>query len=982
MILRTIASIALGAAIVGQSALALAEPGFFEFVVADAPAPGTEEGSTKPAPENPPPQSPAPPQEKSSPPPQSPAPPEEKAAPAPQEEKPAPPPAAEQPSPPAPGEGITELPPVKVAPAPEAKPPQKPKPRVTQRPAPEPARAAPPPPPSRSAPRVARRPAPVREPAPAAPSRAARAPAAPVTPSRGAPGNAPAPARAAAPAAQEAAAPSEAGAPSELTASEATAETEFSEGVPMSPVKGSEIPLEKVPSAVSQVTSVEIEHSGSPAIEQAIQQQVPGAIISDVNGNPFSTDIQFRGFTASPVEGTPQGLAVYQNGVRINEVFGDTVNWDLIPSSAINSIAVVTGNPLYGLNALGGALNISMKDGFGFQGVESDTRLGSYGRYQEYLQLGKEVDNFAAYAAVEGIWDQGWRQFSPSEVRRGYFDIGAKDNNTEFHINFTGAENALGVVGPTPVQLVEADYGAVFTNPQTSVNQLAMLSMNGSTKLTDTWSLSAVAYWRSFHQQHVDGNVSSVAPCNILNGGSGYDAASLLCLQTANSGILPVTDQSGNTIPTGKYYGPNATVGEIDFSTNNTNSYGATLQATDKDKLFEHNNIFIAGASVDRGYAKTTSDAELGTLDTQNWVITGNGVYLSGPVDIAPVDLNTITTYYGLYFTDTFDVNDALSVTAGGRYNYEDLSLYDPTGLLTGDHLYTRFNPMAGATYKFNSNLSAYGGYAEANRAPTPAELGCSNPDQPCVLAEFLVSDPNLKQVVSKTWQGGLRGAFSPFGYGRLSWTAGVFHTEDFDEILTAISPLIPTRGYFQNAGNTLREGAEASLHYKWDQLTVHANYAYVDAIFLSYIAIPSPNNPFANADGNIFVHPGDHLPVIPPHRFKLSFDYSLTDAWSVGADLVLASSQYFFGDESNQNPQLPGYGVVNFRTSYEMWKGVTIYGLINNVFDHKYATYGAFYDTGIYNVSGNPSAPNLTNPDTITPAQPLSFYAGLKVRF
>ncbi len=29
--------------------------------------------------------------------------------------------------------------------------------------------------------------------------------------------------------------------------------------------------------------------------------------------------------------GTPQGLAVYQNGVRINEVFGDTVNWDLIP---------------------------------------------------------------------------------------------------------------------------------------------------------------------------------------------------------------------------------------------------------------------------------------------------------------------------------------------------------------------------------------------------------------------------------------------------------------------------------------------------------------------------------------------------------------------------------------------------------------------------------------------------------------------------
>jgi outer membrane receptor protein involved in Fe transport len=754
------------------------------------------------------------------------------------------------------------------------------------------------------------------------------------------------------------------------------------EGVPLTPVKGSEVPLEKAPGAVSKVSSAEIERTGSPAIEQAIQQYVPGAIISDVNGNAFSTDIQFRGFTASPVEGTPQGLAVYQNGVRINEVFGDTVNWDLIPASAIKSMALVTGNPLYGLNALGGALNVAMKDGFDFQGVESDTRFGSYGRFQEYLQLGKQIDNFAAYAAVEGIWDNGWRYYSPSEVRRAYFDLGAKDKDTEVHINFTGAENALGIVGPAPIQLLSEDYSSVFTNPQTTVNQLAMLSVNGSAKLTDTWSISAVAYWRSFHQQHVDGNVSSVAPCNILNGGTGYDPAGPLCLQTANGAIVPVTDQFGNTVTTGKYFGPNQTIGEVDYSTNNTNSYGATLQATDKDKLLGRSNIFIAGASIDRGFVKAASDAELGPVNTQTWVVTGDGVYLSGPVDIAPVDLHTTTAYYGLYFTDTLDLTDALSATAGGRYNYEDLSLYDPAGLLTGDHLYTRFNPMAGATYKFNSNLSAFGSYAEANRAPTPAELGCANPAQPCVLAEFLVSDPNLKQVVSKTWQAGLRGTFSPFGYGRLNWNADVFRTEDYNDILTAISPLIPTRGYFQNAGNTLREGVEASLTYTWDRLTVNANYAYVDATFLSNIIIPSPNNPFADANGNIFVHPGDHLPIIPPQRFKLSFDYGLSDAWKVGADLVCASPQYYFGDESNQNPQLPGYGVVNFRTSYEVVKGVVIYGLINNVFDHKYATYGAFYDTGIFNVSGNPSAPNLTNPDTITPAQPLSIYVGLKVTF
>jgi iron complex outermembrane recepter protein len=442
-------------------------------------------------------------------------------------------------------------------------------------------------------------------------------------------------------------------APAPLTPAEAEAAAEaaatpggFDQGIPMSPVKGSEIPLEKVPSAVGQVTSTQIEQTGSPAVEQSIQQYVPGAIISDVNGNAFSTDVQFRGFTASPVEGTPQGLAVYQNGVRINEVFGDTVNWDLIPTTAIKSMALVTGNPLYGLNALGGAINITMKDGFDFQGVESDTRVGSYGRFQEYLQLGKQIDNFAAYAAFEGVWDQGWRQFSPSAVRRAYVDLGVKDKDSEFHINFTGAETALGVVGPTPVELLAPDYGAVFTSPQTTNNELAMLSMNGSTKLTDTWTLSAVGYLRSFHQQHVDGNVSDVAPCTGQNadGTPNANNPNLLCLVTATGIEQYALNQRGQTITTAQYYGPNDTIGETDRSTNNANSFGTTLQATDKDNIYGHNNIFIAGASVDHGFVKSTSDAELGTLNTQNWVNTGNGLFLTGPTDIAPVNLATSTT--------------------------------------------------------------------------------------------------------------------------------------------------------------------------------------------------------------------------------------------------------------------------------------------------------------------------------------------------
>ena len=153
--------------------------------------------------------------------------------------------------------------------------------------------------------------------------------------------------------------------------------------------------VDKVPSSINFVDARQIQRTNSLNITDALQQNVPAININEVAGNPFQPSVEFRGFVGSPVSGTPQGLAVYQNGVRINEAFGDTVNWDLIPTAAIKSIAVVTNNPAFGLNALGGAVTVQMKDGFGYQGAEIDTMGGSYGRLQSSAQWGKQVDNFA-----------------------------------------------------------------------------------------------------------------------------------------------------------------------------------------------------------------------------------------------------------------------------------------------------------------------------------------------------------------------------------------------------------------------------------------------------------------------------------------------------------------------------------------------------------------------------------------------------------
>ena len=147
--------------------------------------------------------------------------------------------------------------------------------------------------------------------------------------------------------------------------------------VPTAPTPTSDsaatVEADQVPASVNVVDSREIARTDSLNITTALEQRVPGISINEVTGNPFQPDIQFRGFVASPVAGTPQGLAVYQNGVRINEAFGDTVNWDLIPTTAVRSIDVVTNNPAFGLNALGGAVVVQMKDGFSYQGAELNT---------------------------------------------------------------------------------------------------------------------------------------------------------------------------------------------------------------------------------------------------------------------------------------------------------------------------------------------------------------------------------------------------------------------------------------------------------------------------------------------------------------------------------------------------------------------------------------------------------------------------------
>jgi iron complex outermembrane recepter protein len=725
---------------------------------------------------------------------------------------------------------------------------------------------------------------------------------------------------------------------------------------------------DKIPSNVQVLSAPDFSHTVTPDLLQAMERALPGVALSDQTGNQFQLDLNYRGFIASPVIGTPQGIAVYQNGVRINEVFGDIVNWDFIPEYAISAMTLVPSNPVYGLNAIGGALSMQMKNGFTYQGIQGEVNGGSYGRIGSSVQAGGQVGNLSGYIAADAIDDAGWRQDSPSSLRRVYMDLGARGDETEFHVTFTGADNNFGAAAATPVQLLAQNWSSIYTVPQTTQNQLAFLTASASWKPTDTWTYQANAYFRSFNQAHVDGNGT-----NTQN--SGCPDPTVLCFPNLDGTLSNLVTTTGQTVPSTGLLGTSV-LGEIDRTWTNTNSFGGSLQAASSEKVFGHGNNFVVGVSVDRGLVQFSTTSELGTINPNQFpFVQGVGLFIDQPSgDVAPVGLGATTLYAGVYTTDTFDVTPRLSITAGARFNFAQINLTDEIGndpLLNGSHDYSHFNPMIGATYKITPNLTAYGDFAVANRAPTPLELGCSDPVRPCLIDSALVGDPNLNQVVTYTFEAGLRGHLE-INRGDLNWTVGAYHALNTDDIINVASPIIGHE-YFQNAGDTLRQGIEANLTYKWEDWSIYSNFTYVDAIFLNSETLSSPFNPYADANGLIYVVPGDHLTGIPDFRYKLGAEYQITKPWKLGADLNIIGSQWLVGDESNQNPKVPAYWVVNLHSSYKLTDNVELFALVRNLFDQHYYTYGTFFD-----VTTTPYL-NLTDPRTFLPGMPLAAYVGVR---
>jgi iron complex outermembrane recepter protein len=746
--------------------------------------------------------------------------------------------------------------------------------------------------------------------------------------------------------------------------------------VGITPVPGFKVDKDKIPGNIQTLRSSDLTRNGAASVLGALDQQVSGVNFNDTLADPFQPDVLFRGFEASPALGTPQGMAVYQNGVRINEAFGDTVNWDLIPDIAIDRIDVLSATSVFGLNALGGAAAVTMKNGFTYKGFDATVSGGSFNQRQAQAEYGVSDGALGAYVAVNSLKEGGWRHFAQDRIRQYYLDLSLHTDTITSDLSYSRGNNRLFGQGPAPVQSLAISTENVFTGPQNNINNVDMITLNTTYNFTPTLALSNVVYFRNYRQTVANGDNSDYAACDA------DVAPGLLC-----DGDYVLTDTLGQHIPDITNGGATI-IGQNDYEDIHSQTWGGSLQFSSTDKVLGHGNSFAVGASVDTSTTNFFSGTWLGVLNpalsvlpSPYFVATPEGVDSTA----TPVDLNANNKYYGVYLTDTFDIIDALSVTLTSRYNIAKVDLTDRNGeALDGNNRYTHFDPSAGVTYKVAPALTVYGSYAINNRAPTASELECANPAAPCLLPTNLASDPPLKQVVTKTVEVGARGTISDASLGKYGWDLSIYRTNSENDIY-GISTTIAS-GFFQNVGSTRREGGDLDLTYQFQRVSAYVQYSYIKATFRSAFLEPSPANPFQDANGNVQVNVGDELPLLPKTRVKLGADVKVLPDWSVGGTWSYIGPSFYRGDEDNQNPELPGYAVASVRTSYQITKNVLVFANIQNLFDRHYSTFGILGDPTGVGAPGVPADGALGDPDVDprfeSPAMPRAYFGGVKISF
>ncbi|KWH21578.1 TonB-dependent receptor [Burkholderia cepacia] len=703
------------------------------------------------------------------------------------------------------------------------------------------------------------------------------------------------------------------------------------------PLLGIGTPLQKVPANVQTVRAAELDAQHRATLADFFAANLQSVTISEAQGNPYQTDVNYRGFTASPLLGTPQGLSVFVDGVRVNEPFGDVVNWDILPTQAIDRMQLIpVSNPVYGRNTLGGALAITTKNGKSNPGGEAEVSGGSWGRKTAAIEQGGTIGpNLDYYATANVANDGGWADHNASRVRQAFGKLRYTDSDTTLSISAGGADNALYGTQTIPRSFLDNRKQA-YTYPDLNRNSAGYLTLSGDHFFGEHVELSGNAYYRHLRNTNISSN-------NNTDYGSVGDDGTVDAVQGTNAQSTIVTD-----------------------------SYGGSLQLTLLGKLGGMANQLIAGVAADvanSSYVASSQDAYF--TDTRAAIGVG---------DFEPqTRAKTRNANLGVYLSDALSLTPHWTLTVSGRYDWSKAQIGDESGvqpLLDGNHVFSRFNPAVGLNWNPVAGFTAYATYNEGMRSPTAIELACADPAAPCSLPNDFIADPALKPVISKTFEAGMRGRIG----AATTWSAAAYRTTLTDDIQFISSPA-SAQGYFRNVGDTRRQGIELAGRTRFGPLGVGLSYSYVDATYRSSWTEHSPANSAADANGNVAVKQGDHIPGIPAHTVKLRLDYAATPRWDIGANVTWRSGVYARGDENNQdvNGRIAGYVLVDLDMRYRITKRFEVFASVTNLFDKRYASFGVLGQNFFNGPNHTFDGANPVNEQFVGPGAPRGAWVGVR---
>ena len=736
--------------------------------------------------------------------------------------------------------------------------------------------------------------------------------------------------------------------------------------VATAPRKGLAADVDSLPMQV-QSLHLEVEDiQHTPALGDLLSRRFAGVTMNMAQNNPLQPDLQFRGYTASPLLGLPQGIAIYQNGMRLNGPFGETVNWELIPLEAIDRVDLIAGaNPLFGFNSLGGVLNLQMKNGFSFDESWLTVSAGEYGRRQNSFEWGGNNGVSGLYVYASGFEEDGWRSNSFSRVNNIYASFSHHLDAQEFELSLQMGEGSLKGNGPTPRQLLEIEGDdALFTHPDITDNRMVQLSFEHRYFLSPEAIITTGIFARRLATQSFNGDGTEYDEC--VQGAdewlvSEFDDVDVdgECNAAFDANIDYVLDQNGQ-------YADGDLNAINNLSDTLQRDWGGDIQLEWQRPLWGIEAHHQLGLRATRAITEFSSHMELAQL-LANRSTMGSGNF----VPVEANDMQTSSMTGGLFFGSQLFINEKVTATFGGNYLRAKIKLRDRSGQqpeLDGSHRFQHISLSAGLNYKFTDSLSGYMAYSQGMRLPTPIELACADPEFECRLPNAFLADPPLDKVVVDNWEIGVRGAHASW-----HWQGALFYSVNQDDIVfQSTGGTQGNRGFFDNIDSTERLGVNLSAQGEIERLTWFVNYSFLKAVYGTDWQVASPNHP-DNIDGLLSVNKGDRLPGLPRHSLQAELQYSVANNFNVSLEGQLTSSIYMRGDESNQMREIPSYAIFGLSGNYQASDRLLLTARIDNLFNRDYASFGLLGEPD--EVLGN----SFDNPTFLSRGAPRMASIGLR---